>query len=196
MRDGNILQMNQQMEKKFAAMYKQIQFLDCRQQAIELALRDFWSVFYFVFARKAFWKNVDLLQVGLLRKHDEKIHEMIKQKKEEAMKPKLTLPPNVISNGAKLAVMVVCLFTLLPSCVSKKVYKKDIDNAYAQGYEGAKFECDKQLNTQSKYITSLVERLKKFNQVDEHGNLYEPKPKWPGKAGGSDDVKGNESWLK
>ena len=194
MRDGNIHQLNQQLEKKIAFMYKQIQFLDCRQQAYEMAFNSFWSFAFFIFNRKSFMKNVDKLQLALLQQHDEKIHEMVRQKKEEAMKPKLTLPPSV-SSAIKIAVVLISVVSL-SSCVTQKKYKKGINAAYAEGYEANKFDCDLKLQAQDKKIASLVERLEKFNQVDANGELRPLKPAFKGKAGGSDPVKGDEPWLK
>lgn len=191
MRDGNIYRMTEQMDKRLSQMYKQIQFLDTRQQAYERATHGFWNLFDFIFRRKSFNETVDLLQLALLKQHDQKLGEAIRQKHEEMVKPKLVLP----SNGLTKAVAILLLF-ILPSCVSTKKYKEHVDTAYKEGYEANKFDCGLKLNEQDAKIKALTERLDKFNQVDEKGALRPLKRKWKGTASSIDPVEGGESWMK
>lgn len=195
MRDGNVYEMNKHLEKKIAIMYRQIQFLDTRIQAYESVMANRKAIL------KAFWnpswlkKAVEQIQLALLKMHDEKVKQVVEEKKQEAMKPKIIMPTNIPpKNGVSGLVVALALMAFLPSCVSKKTYQKGIEQYHKEGYESAELKCKQEQEKTAEYIKSLVDRLRKFNQIASDGSLYPIKPKWKGSD--DNDVTGKESWQK
>lgn len=196
MRDGNIFRMTDDINKKIAVLYKQIQFLDSRLMAYESLFEDRKNFLLAFFKPEKFRKQVDAIQLKFLELHDAQLRKAMQEKKEEAAKPKLTLPPNMNKgNGLAVAGMILLVSFTFAGCVTKKTYKKGIEQYYKEGYEAAEFKCNTDQRATKEYTQSLLERLKKFNQVDDKGNLYPPKPKWKG-AQVEDEVTGKESWQK
>lgn len=194
MRDTKIYEMRDQEAKRLAMLYRQVQFIQTRIDAYEKVLSTTGSVFKAFLNRSWLKYEVDRVQVELLKEHDEMIKASVEKAKEEAKKPKLSI---VGANGiSKLTVAVLMLF-VISGCVSKKTYNHGLKDSYQSGYKAADQEC---IGLQKKYISyieSLKDRLKRFNQIDENGELRKLK-KFEGDVseGGWDDPKGNEPWMK
>jgi hypothetical protein len=169
MKDGFLIKKTQDQAKNISIIYNQLKFIDSRMQAFEKLLENRWDILKAIWNPKGFKKDVDELQIFLLRKHDQNVKEAMQKAQDEANKPKLTI---VGSNGFKgVGMAFLLVLTLLTGCISSREYKDMRVKMYNEGYEAANFDC---VNLQLKiknYIQTLKDRLQKFNQIDSEGNL-------------------------
>lgn len=90
MRDGEIINHVNTLNKKVAMLYKQNVFTECRMRAFEsvLGVTSLWSRILYVFFPGNFFKLVDKVQFKLMADHDEQL----RQASAEAAKPKIIAP--------------------------------------------------------------------------------------------------------
>lgn len=197
-RDGNIYKMNELNDKKVATLYRQIMFMQTRMQAFEIVFAEIRLIelFKMAFNRKLFLSKVDQVQTMLIQEHDKAAKESIEKKKEESAKPKLTI---VGANGiSKLAVFFIAgLFA--SGCISLKKHNKIVSQmAHDNSNANALLEdCKKVSKSKDNELRAKTARLKRFNQLDDKGNLRPLRP-WKGDKDpeGWDGPDGSEPWLK
>lgn len=194
MRDEKIFQMRDQEAKRLAMLYRQVQFIQTRVDAYEKVLSTTSAVFKAFLNRSWLKYEVDRMQMELLKEHDEMIKASVEKAKEEAKKTKLTI---VSGNGLSIAVFLFIAMSIFSGCVTKQTYNKGMKESYQAGFKDADQECIQLQKKYVSYIDTLKERLKRFNQIDENGELRKLK-KFEGDVsdGGWDDPKGNEPWMK
>lgn len=187
MREDRIFQMRDDEKKRVIALYRQLQFVRTRLEALELVLTNPWNCFKAVFSPQWLWSRVDFLQMALLQKHDAEVRESAERLKEEKAKPSLIVP----SNGFKKLIAVTVAF-LFSGCVSRKFHDASIKALSAECH-AAFIEKRIENDLLKRELSDKTKRLESFNQVDEAGILralkaYEQKeePKSTGK----------ESWQK
>lgn len=95
MRDGEIMQRINGVEKRLAGIYRQNIFLETRLRAYETVLSKPWAI-RAMFDAKWLKAQVDRVQMEFIREHDAETMKRAEEVKEKAMKPKLTI---VNSNG-------------------------------------------------------------------------------------------------
>lgn len=183
--------MNQRRAANEVLLYKQFQFLNTRMEAYETVLTSRSTMLKAILNPKWLAREVNLRQALLMKAHDDAMREVAKKQKEEAAKPKLTI---VGANGIKAMVAIIA-FALFSGCVSNKYHAAKVAEAYKVGYDQADKECLDLQNRIAGYVNSLKDRLKKYGQLDEKGNL-KPLKKWTGDESGWDGPDGTEEWMK
>lgn len=167
MRDGAIYNMKSSLDHKVAALYQQVNFLNLRFIAYENILNNRWTMLKAIFTPSKVQTLVNNEHIKLLKDHEKEVMERMKAMKEESAKPKIQL---VAANGMpKLAALVALL--LLQGCVSLRTHEMKKVESYQAGYEAADKECTRLQVKLGAYVTSLQERLRKFNQLNEDGSL-------------------------
>jgi hypothetical protein len=174
MRDGAIAEAFSKMEKMVGSdvrlLNKTVAILAMRIDAIQkLLFGGRFSLVYAlvlsVFSPKTLEKGVDRIHKQIEENYNKKVREQM----EKATK-------SVITNGFKVAGMSLFLFLFLigTGCASKG----QITRAQTEGYQKANVECLQMQGQIKDYITSLkmdivakTERLRKFNQVNDKGEL-------------------------
>lgn len=197
-RDQEIYKMREFDSKNMVTLYRQIQFIQTRLQAYEIVTFEMSliDVIKSLFSRKALREKVDQVQIKLIQEHDQLAKESIEKKKEESSKPKLTI---VGANGiSKLAVFFIAgLFA--SGCISLKKHNKIVSQmAHDNSNANALLEdCKKVSKSKDNELRAKTERLKRFNQLDDKGNLRPLRP-WKGDKDpeGWDGPDGSEPWLK
>jgi hypothetical protein len=189
MKDGDIINMNARRAQTEAILSRQLSFLNSRMDAYEKVLASLWAVLRAIFNPLWLQNAVNEKQMALLRSQQEEMDRFAQMRKEEQSKPKLTI---VNPNGIKLAVLAMLILT---SCVSMKTHKAKVAEAYKTGYETADAECIDLQKRIARYIVNLKERLKRFNQVNEKGELI-PLKKWHGTDTWEDDPDPDAPWMK
>lgn len=171
-----------------AMLYRQVQFIQARVDAYEAILSNPLNVLRGIFRRKWLKQRVGELQLALIQKHDAELKQAVEVVKAEKMKPKLTV---VGANGIPKLALVLVAALAFSGCVTKRVYKADVEKARTEGYEKANREC---LALQQKiaiYVTSLQDRLRKFNQLNEDNSLRTKKnddsKSWNANQGANDE---------
>lgn len=176
MRDMEIYQSLRNLEKKMGedcgAMLRAISVVETRQKALE----------QFLFSSRWALLKVALLQVlsparareALMRTHGIMLRqygEKMKKAIEEKNKQIRTAPVP----GPVISLALVFLAFLAPGCVSLGKYKEAQLQLVAVATE--RDIAARTANFCTEQQVKLIEILRKFNQVDEKGNLRDPKPK-------------------
>ena len=196
MRDEKIIQAQDQERKRAAVIYRQLQFLDSRFLAYEKVLGSTWNKLKSIFNHKWLMKEVERVQFEILREHDKAINEAAERAKEEKSKPKLTI---VGANGISKLVILFVAGVFASGCVSLKKYKQmeyDLVQNQLKTFQELD-NCKKVSKAQENEIRAKTDRLKRFNQVDEKGNLRKLNMfKGDVDPNGWDGPDGSETWLK
>ena len=86
MRESAILKMQGNNANNNALLYKQFQFLNTRMAAYEAVLSKRWNCLRALISPAWLKVRVDIIQMELLKLHDEEMRELAKQKKKEQEK--------------------------------------------------------------------------------------------------------------
>lgn len=190
MRDDKIIDMNQRRAHNEAILAEQLSFINARMEAYETLLSSRWAIVRAIIRPKWLANAVNVIQAALMKAHADEMRKIREKKKEEAAKPKLTI---VGPNGIKAMVALVALI-LTSGCVSRPYHTSEMAKAYKTGYDQADKECLALQARIAKYMESLKERLRRYDQLDEKGNL-KPLKKWTGDTW-EDDVNEDKPWAK
>lgn len=196
MRDGQILEIQKQEAKRLAMVYRQLQFVDTRISAYEKVLSSTWNKLKAMLNHAWLIREVEKQQLEMLKAHDDVIREKAEKVKEEKVKTKLTI---VGANGISKLGIVLIAGLFASGCVSAKKFRKmEADMAHNQLQTFVALEeCRKAYKVQSNELRAKTERLKRFNQLDEQGNLRKLNIfKGDVDPEGWDGPDGSEPWLK
>lgn len=196
MRDEKIIQAQEQERKRTAIIYRQLQFLDSRFLAYEKVLGSTWNKLKFIFNHKWLVKEVERVQLEILKEHDKAMMEAAEKANEEKAKPKIKI---VGANGIpKLGLMLVAALLSI-GCVSLKKHN-DIIASISKSDFSSKSEleqCQREQAQMRNELKAKTDRLRRFNQVDENGNLRKLNLfKGEVDPNGWDGPDGSEPWLK
>lgn len=176
---------NQQtIEKQIRQLYRQVQFLNARQQAYEMLLNSKWDILKALWNPNALKADVDKYQLAILQKHDEDMKKRAQEAMQEAQKPKLIVPN--APNGIKPLIAIALVLSLFQGCVSKSYHKKEMKRAYDEAKEGSDFQYAQANKNCEKQMEILNQKLRQAKN--------DKKPVWRGDV--SKPVTGNEGWMK
>ncbi len=174
MRDEKFFQMQEMEQRGRAALYRQLQILASRTEAYEIVLDSTWNIMKAVFIPGWLKKSVDMVQMDLIKKHDETMKAAIEKQKQEKAKPKLTIVGSTL---------VLILSFLMVGCVSKKNYD-ELQKNFS--------DCQSVVGPMNHELNTKNERLRKLNQLNEDNSLRTKKSDdrkgWDAQKGANDEL--------
>lgn len=196
MRDGAIVEAFTRMERMVGSdirlLNKTVATLAMRMDAIQKVmfgsrLAFIEAGFLSVFAPKMLERAIDRVHKSIEDDYKKKVEARMEEARKAVIKPEENTNPMAVDRLMKVVnVLIVFVGLSLVGCVPKSQIKR----SYDEGFAKANTECLQLQGQIQNYIRGLevsnaakTERLRKFNQVDEQGNLYNKteEEKKPGK---------------